>query len=361
VSWRARFRSIAWLVLALAAIAGAIALFARVRDRPVPTAAAVAIAQPPPAQIDDPMAPERPLELAGPRASGEGISGSGSGDEWVTARPSRRLQLEKPSSERGGVEPCNTPKSGFAGYGGWKSAVGGWRYLVPASGGVDDQGRFDVIVHFHGHEVARKGFVRAGAPLVLFGTSAESGAVYRERLAGDRSFEHLLASVEAELSEERGAPARVRRLALTAWSGGYEAIGALLAHDADRIDAVVLLDGLHGSRDRRRLRLQLEPFVDYARRAASGDGFMIVTHSSIDPPTFASTTETAHHLIHALGGRPLQARRDDALGLELIEAFSRGNFHVRGYAGGGEADHCAHLALMEDAVLALARHWKLGP
>jgi hypothetical protein len=361
VTRRDPVRIIAWLAVALGVfMAGAILFIGRLRTPALPTVATLAVPAPEPSLIDDPIAPDRPLRVAGERADTNMIAGAGSDARWVTARPAKRLQSEKPASERGGVDPCNTPKAGFGGYGGWKSADDGWRYLVPESGGVDAQGRADVVLHFHGHEVARKGFVRAGAPLVLFGTSAESGAAYREKLAGSESLDRLLASVETKLSQEHAAPVTIRRLALTAWSGGYEAIGALLENDAERIDAVVLLDGLHASRERARMRLQLEPFVRYASRAAAGNGLMIVTHSSIDPPTFASSTETAHYLIDALGGRPLQVRRDDLLGLELIEAFSRGNFHVRGYAGGGEADHCAHLGLMEDAMLALARYWKLG-
>jgi hypothetical protein len=120
-----------------------------------------------------------------------------------------------------------------------------------------------------------------------------------------------------------------------------------------------LLDGLHASRVPDKMALQLAAFSKYAERAARGEAFMLVTHSSIEPGTYASSTETAHYLIDHVGGRPLEARRQDALGLELIEAFSQGNFHVRGYAGGGEADHCAHLALMQDAVRAIAKRWKL--
>jgi hypothetical protein len=50
-------------------------------------------------------------------------------------------------------------------------------------------------------------------------------------------------------------------------------------------------------------------------------------------------------------------RRNDALGLELVEYFTRGNFHVRGYAGNDKADHCAQLGVLRDAFAALGRRW----
>jgi len=84
---------------------------------------------------------------------------------------------------------------------------------------------------------------------------------------------------------------------------------------------------------------------------------MYVSHSSIDPPGFASTTESSHYLIATLGGKPEAVRRDDAMGLELIEFFSKGDLHVRGYAGNDKADHCAQLALLRDAYVALGRRW----
>jgi hypothetical protein len=115
---------------------------------------------------------------------------------------------------------------------------------------------------------------------------------------------------------------------------------------------------LHGPRDA--LGQQLEPFVEYARRAAVGERFFLVTHSSIDPPDFASTTESAHYLISALGARPVAVRRDDRFGLELVEFFTRKDFHVRGYAGNDKADHCAQVTLLRDAFDALGRRWHGG-
>jgi hypothetical protein len=230
---------------------------------------------------------------------------------------------------------------------------------MPDEDPFDAGGSFDLVLHFHGHDVARKGFVRARPPVVLVGMSLGTGGAYRTRISGPDALAHLVAAIEMALEKERGSPAKVRRIAVTAWSAGYEAVGAVLEADPDRIDAVVLLDGLHASRDAEKMGLQLAAFTRYAGRAARGEKLMIVTHSSIDPGTYASTTETAHFLVHQVGGRPLAVQRNDALGLELVEAFSQGDLHVRGYAGGGEADHCAHLALMEDATRAIAKRWKL--
>jgi hypothetical protein len=51
-------------------------------------------------------------------------------------------------------------------------------------------------------------------------------------------------------------------------------------------------------------------------------------------------------------------RRADRFGLELVEFFSEGDFHVRGYAGNDRADHCAQLAVLRDAFVALGMRWR---
>ena len=107
----------------------------------------------------------------------------------------------------------------------------------------------------------------------------------------------------------------------------------------------------------RTFEAQLDPFLKYARLAAAGERFMYISHSSIDPPDFASTTECAHYLIQRLGGRPEAVERRDRFGLELVELFSRGQLHIRGYAGNDKPDHCAQLALLRDVYRTLGTRW----
>src|SRR5262249_41683690 len=43
-------------------------------------------------------------------------------------------------------------------------------------------------------------------------------------------------------------------------------------------------------------------------------------------------------------------RGHDPMGLDLISRFSKGKFHVRGYAGNDKMDHCAHIGLYRDVL-----------
>jgi hypothetical protein len=119
------------------------------------------------------------------------------------------------------------------------------------------------------------------------------------------------------------------------------------------VDAVVLLDGLHCGYNGASLNeAPILPFIEFARKAAAKQRLMVVTHSSIIPPGYASTTETTNYLIAKLGGRARKARTrgGDPMGLELISTYSRGSFHARGFSGNDTLDHCAHLGLYRDIL-----------
>jgi hypothetical protein len=305
-----------------------------------------------PGTLIDPLIPDRPvaLDTAAPRAD--------RGD-WVNARPS--FQYSHSAAQRGGVEPCATRSIDTSAYEDW-APLGRGRFTAPRTLDLDASGHFDLVIHLHGDEPVRRELAESRQHFVLYALTLPPNQGYAPLFTGSHLLEGIVSDVEQALSKRIGRAAHVGHLALSAWSAGFVGVEAALAQpSARRIDAVVLIDGLHAPRgDRTAFTAQLKPFLDFAQRAAAGERFMLVSHSSIDPPDFASTTECAHYLIACLGGRPEPVRRADARGLELVEYFSRGDFHVRGYAGNDKADHCAQLGVLRDAYAALGRRWAAG-
>lgn len=294
------------------------------------------------ADLVDPLVPSRPFQADERRADLVG---------WVSARPG--FQFSRGADERGGVEPCSTQPVDSSSFSSWLPLRVG-KLTVPNGSGVDAAGNFDLVVHLHGDQPVRRELTLSRQSFVLAALTLPEGESYASVLAG-RALESLIAETEQVAGKHLGKPVHARHVVLTAWSAGFTGVAAVLARqDRAPVDAVVLVDGLHAPRgDKQAFQVQLQPFVDYAKRAAVGDGFFLVTHSSIDPPGFASTTECAHYLIDSLAGAPRAVTRKDALGLELVESFDRGNFHVRGYAGNNKADHCAQLGTLRDAFSAL--------
>jgi hypothetical protein len=294
----------------------------------------------------DPVSPERPARIdSEPRAQPA---------DWVKARPG--FQSSRSAAERGGVEPCATQEVDGSAFEPWARLTHG-QLLVPREAAVDSAGHFVLVIHLHGSEPVRRELVESGQRFVLYAVTLDPGS-YGPLFTG-RGLAAMVAEVETALSKRAGKPARSRHLVLSAWSAGFVGIAAALSQTGGpEIEAVILIDGLHAPRaDRSAFEAQLKPFVEYAARAARGERFMYVSHSSIDSPNFASTTECAHYLVATLGGKPQPVRRADRFGLELVESFSRGELHVRGYAGNDKADHCAQLALLRDAYAALGRRF----
>jgi hypothetical protein len=170
-------------------------------------------------------------------------------------------------------------------------------------------------------------------------------------------------------------------VAVGSWSGGYGAVSRILEHDegTGALDAVLVLDGIHCGyleEDPKALNVRIiSPFLAGARRAAVGDFLFSITHSEIDPGTYAGTEVTAGYLLDAVHSRreapgpaPEHLQLRAAAGavakrlekrMEPTYEATVGTFHVRGYRGNTPEHHMAHLLQMGATVMPeLAARWQ---
>lgn len=241
----------------------------------------------------------------------------------------------------------------------------GGRVIFIPDGCASVQKPFDLVVHFHGAPTSLEPtFDRSGIEgvLAILNLGLGSGA-YEDAFQTTGSFNELLGRVEQVVGEMCPGAKGVRRIALTGWSAGYGAVWRIIDRqaNADRVDAVLLSDGLHTGfePDKKRERVvnaaAMAPFTLFADRAASGEKLFAITHSSIVTP-YASTTETAGFLLqqeniprvteNVPGPRP---------NMTLLYTGDRGNFHVQGYSGNDKPDHCDQLHAMGDTLFPYLR------
>lgn len=357
-----RFATIALGCIALASIAAAgySELYPRLwppvaEPQPVVTRAAPPVAVPAPSssadRLIDPLDPERPILLDPTR---ETLPAN-----WVTARPA--FQYSRKPAERGGIDPCAGEPISVNDFTDWVPLAQG-HFSAPKSLKLDASGRFELVIHLNGDEPVRKQLVKSGQPFVLFTLTLDPSRGYAPLFTGTSLYQAIVSGVEQGVGKQLGTTAHVGHVAMSAWSAGFVGIAAALGQPTGSgIDAVILVDGLHAPRGNPdAFKAQMKPFVDYAKRAMQGERSMFITHSSIDPPDFASTSECAHYLLSALDAKPLAVKRADPWGLELVEYFSRGDLQVRGYAGNDRADHCAQLVVLRDAFATLGKRWGTG-
>ncbi|MEM7660551.1 MAG: hypothetical protein AAF399_30895, partial [Bacteroidota bacterium] len=155
-------------------------------------------------------------------------------------------------------------------------------------------------------------------------------------------------------AQEQVASKELTGIYVSGFSAGYGAIRAMLQEQAvaDQLSGILLLDGLHTSYVPERQVLsaggsldsaQMRPFVQWAERATQGKASLLITHSSIFPGTYSSTTETADYLLNWL-----QLSRNPMLaigpgGMQQTSVATRNRCQVRSYAGNTAPDHIDHL------------------
>jgi hypothetical protein len=263
---------------------------------------------------------------------------------------------------------------------------------APVSGGVlyvppsfrSDDGVFDLLVHFHGNTQLVEesvGAAKVNALVYVVNVGTGSG-VYEDRYALPATFDDALTRVR-DAAEKRGlAGAKMRRLALSSWSAGYGAIAKIIAvpKNFDRIDALLMLDGLHVAYMDPKTKAGLDkarlgPFIRFAKEAAEGRKLFSITHGDTETHGYASTGEAADALLREVGadrspatGSPPKVAFPAVAGvlpkhaerwLDQTSEAHREGFRVRGYVGKTPEHHMAHLIQMSVTVLPeLAERWQ---
>jgi len=282
----------------------------------------------------------------------------------------KQLQLEPltPELRARGYHECNPPDPlGLGPYSSYRTIAMGARMLIPQKGGHTPDMGYDVIVHFHGHEAARKMLVQVARGIVYVGLDEGLGSgPYADAFEAPGAFPRLLRSITAQLEDYSGDDhAHIRHLALSAWSAGYGAVNQILKHGHRAIDAVLLLDGLHAGWKPGRRHEQhadnassayIQPVFDFARRAAHGNGIFIFTYSKVDPVTYPSTTVTANLLLSELGLQLTQKDPGDQR-FGMVGRVDVKGFHLWSYVGANEHAHCAHLQHLAPALAIIEGAW----
>lgn len=221
---------------------------------------------------------------------------------------------------------------------------------------VRGDGPIDLVIHFLGPSWLPAQAIealRAPTVVAVVNLGAGSGA-YQRPFTDPAAFDSLLAAVQREVATVTTRTPRIGRVALVGFSAGHGAVRIILREPRHfaRVDAVLLLDGMHtsyvpdgtpmasgGTLD----TTNLAAFASFARAAMRGEKRFVVTHSEIFPGTFASTTETADWLLAAIGLKRTAVLRWGPRGMQQLSESHSGKFDLLGYAGNSAPDHIDQL------------------
>jgi hypothetical protein len=218
-------------------------------------------------------------------------------------------------------------------------------FFAPAEDGTD------VVLWFLGASwCAQQVFYDAHKNAVLMSSNA---ATLKKGFAADADLQDVLDEIEANLGGRK-----IHRICLASFSGGYTAVRDILrlGKFSELIGDVVLADSLYapkvaGSKDQLE-PAAMEPFLNYARRAADGQGVFLFSH--LFPPEEQyrgnTTTLAASYLIDHLGVPRQSASGTNSRGARLLYRADRKQFHVLGYAGMTNQDHFEHFYSAADLL-----------
>lgn len=217
-----------------------------------------------------------------------------------------------------------------------------------------------LVVHFLGAAwLAEYAVSRVESTIAAVVNLGAGSGVYDRAFSEKGSFDTLLARTERAVSQSVGTDVRFRRVTLVGFSAGHGAIRAILRDSTQfgRVDAILLLDGMHTSYVPEGTVLadggtldttNLVGFVRFARAAMRGEKRFLVTHSEIFPGTFASTTETADYLLRTLGLHRTPVLQWGPRGMQQLSEVHAGGFELLGFAGNSAPDHIDHLHRMPE-------------
>jgi hypothetical protein len=215
-------------------------------------------------------------------------------------------------------------------------------------------GRFDLVVHFHGGSKLQEQNIdeaKLRAAVVSVNEGAGS-ASYGKPWSASGSLDRLIRFAEEEMGKRRLVNARVGRVALSSWSAGGAAVRGILDRDGERVDAVIVADGLFSTyEDEKKTSVRREPlapFIAFGQRAARGEKTFVVTHTAIAPTQYPNVAECTAKLLSELDvGSPA--------GTTYV--VERGGLKVEGSDGTGPEDHVAQIKSLDRAYAFLAKRW----
>lgn len=253
-------------------------------------------------------------------------------------------------------EGCSFADPGFGDYGGWRPLPLGKLLIAPDS--VSASGSYDLLLHFHGAEPARKELVPLKLGMVVYALDAGPSSRFYERHFTDPSaFPSLLEAINRAVAQASGVKdAHPGHITVSSWSAGSGATRQIVREHGQQIGGLVLLDSLYGGYNGAKHELepgQLPAIVGYARRALEGGPPLWLSYSEVPTEGYASSGQTATFLLSEVGEKMnVLGDLGDPRGLK--EQLSKGHLTVRGYGGSDKAAHCEHLRLLGPALKRLA-------
>jgi len=234
------------------------------------------------------------------------------------------------------------------------------------------RGGYDLIIHFHGlSKLQEANIERAQLNVAVVSVNLGAGTdPYSSAFQKPESFERLLADAEVEIDRSgRARGAKLRRMALSAWSAGFVSIAKVMNEPevAQRVDAVLLADGFFTNftnpTKRTVNRDGIEKFAKLVGLAQKSEKLFAITHTAIPTGPYPSVQECVATLLDMSSVTKSPASgTGPRTGMKETYAVDQGSFHVKGYDGVAAGDHVNQIRAMGETLYPyLKARWDTAP
>jgi hypothetical protein len=220
------------------------------------------------------------------------------------------------------------------------------------------RGGYDLILHFHGEgrwQQASIEHAKLNVGVISMNLGLGTGP-YANAFKNPDAFDRLLADADAEIQKSgRADGARLRRIALSAWSAGFSSVAAAMTETvAQRVDAILLADGFftHFTNVKKRTvnAHGLEKFAQFAKAAERDEKLFAITHTTIPTGPYPSVQECVVKLLEMLELTKTAAVATGPRDMHQIYVVDQGSFHIRGFEGTQASDHVKQLHAMGETM-----------
>jgi hypothetical protein len=142
-----------------------------------------------------------------------------------------------------------------------------------------------------------------------------------------------LGTIHSVLTKHFGDDISLGKLGFGSFSGGYDALGNILRDKelSNKIDSVVVLDGIHYGQRGKPNPVGMQPWVEYAEKAKNDPSKKFVfVYTAVDPGKYASTSDSANYIMNQLNVNKKSTPEDykNFGGVKPATIGSSGGFHA---------------------------------
>jgi hypothetical protein len=206
-----------------------------------------------------------------------------------------------------------------------------------------------LTIHFHlAVEFAIDAHLRRGldGPLLVFNLGSGSTRYQKPFEDSDR-LQRFIMMVQTKTASP------VEKLDITSFSAGYGAVREILKQEryVKRIGRLMLCDSLYASWSKtaptsQPSEQQMQPFVDFAKRAVAGRAEFLLSSSQVVPPDYASTEACVKYVVEQAGGKVSWLNPQPPLAAPpylLRGTADQGGLHAWFYSGDAAQAHVVHV------------------